>query len=239
MPDRIRLDIVNHAHNYAKCLAYQLSSLVLYPPKTVDVIYYLYHTLDDKPTLNVIDHFRPLMPPNVRFIARAQEISHLRQRAIGRSEIATQTDADWVWFTDTDHLFRNNCLDKLNEILATRFGRPPKDISLCFPQYVQATHHPEGLKLIAAMKEPAVMDIDPSLFWTKKMTKSIGGIQIATREICHRTRYVHWMTKPEEGWNFRSDYRFRRQCPIRHSIELPHVYRIRHGVRGYEDGVVL
>lgn len=230
----MKLEIVNHVHNYSRCLAYQLSSLILYPPKTVDLTYYLYHTTDDAETLAVIDYFRPKMLCN--FITRSQDIDVLRNRAAGRNEVAQSSKADWIWFTDTDHLFRHDCLDKLHEILDVRWGDPPKEIDLCFPQRVQVTHQPIGDALIAEMVQPMIRDVPEDAFWSYRMGVAIGGIQIATREVCNRVGYVPWMKDERAAnWNFCSDKRFRYQVAIRHSINLPNICRIRHGVRGYKE----
>lgn len=229
----MKLDIINHVHNYSRCLAYQLSSLVLYQTK-VDVTYILYHTADDADTLAVIEHFRPKMP--IPFITRTQDLNVLRNRAAGRHEVAMTTEADWVWFTDTDHLFRRNCLDRLSEVITDRWGQPPAQVDLCFPKYVQVTEQPVGDKLIESMTRPMVLDVPDEVFWPYKMRVAIGGIQIATREACRRVGYVPWMRHDRPGnWDFSSDRKFRSQLDIRHSIDLPNICRIRHGTRGYKE----
>jgi hypothetical protein len=230
----MRLDIVNHSHNYSRCLIYQLSSLVLFPPKTTDLRYYLFHTADDTDTLAVIDHFKPLMP--CEFVTIPQDIGVLRNRAAGRNQIAKSTTADWVWFTDTDYLFRKDCLDKLGSIVDQRWGHPPKEIDICFPRRVLVTHQEEGDRLINAVDQVAVFDVPDKSLWPYKMGVAIGGIQIASGSTCRNGGYVPGMAHEKSNtWNFCSDKRFRYQVQIRHSIDLPNVCRIRHLTRGYKE----
>ena len=226
----MKLDIVTHSHNYSRCLAYQLSSLVLFPPKTVDVTFYLYHTPDDQAALNTIEHFKGKMP--CEFVTRSPELGYLYNRAIGRNEVAQATNADWVWFTDADYLFRRDCLDDLNHVVNRRFGENP-EVNMVHPLNVLVSEQDVGDRYIAEMNQPEVKDIVESDFSAMQMLRGIGGIQIAPGKTCREVGYVPWMKKKLTNWNFHSDMRFRRSCVVRHSIDLCHIYRLRHSIRGY------
>jgi len=54
----MKLEIVVHCWRYSRMLAYQLSSLVLFPPKDVEVALRVFGTYADIPTMNMIDYFR-------------------------------------------------------------------------------------------------------------------------------------------------------------------------------------
>src|SRR5690554_3399095 len=63
----LHIEIVSHCWAYAHLLAYQLSSLVRYPPKEVTVTMTVFHALEDEETLSLLELFGAMEVPNVRW----------------------------------------------------------------------------------------------------------------------------------------------------------------------------
>ena len=226
----MKFEIVTHNHNYPRLLAWQLSSLVLHPPVGHQIKYSLWCEPEDAPLRGVINYFQTKLPSNVLLETNTVEAGLLRNRAHGRNLSALKTDADWVWFTDTDYMFLRNCWSDLYQQLLGK-----SDIRFAAPLEIYETDWPTGDQMIAEMVEPAVRDVD--LFNIPKVNKhiAIGGLQIAHGPTVREIGYCGWLSGPREQWDFRSDIRFRRQEEMNPKLEvkLDAVLRIRHSQRGY------
>src|SRR5690554_2629039 len=156
----LSLEIVSHCWRYAHMLVYQLSSLALFPPRDLSVTMTVYYCEEDQVTVDLLNFFATQQVPGVHWNWQALPRQALFRRAIGRNHAALTTSADWVWFTDCDVLFRENCLDELAHALQGR-----RD-ALVFP----AREHCTGLLpadaaiLRPTMTPPGVLDVDPALF---------------------------------------------------------------------------
>ncbi|MFP4540628.1 MAG: glycosyltransferase family A protein, partial [Opitutales bacterium] len=107
---RLHLEIVSHCWQYAHLQRYQLSSLVRFPPRDIEVTMTVYHSRQDEDTVRLLEEFGQRAVPGVSWNWRDLPPPSLFRRAIGRNEAARRTEADWIWFTDCDLLFRENCL---------------------------------------------------------------------------------------------------------------------------------
>ena len=231
----MHLEVVTHCWRYATLLTYQLSSLVMHPPRNLRTTVSVFHATVDERTLSVLDFFQTMRIPNVDWHWRPLPRRRLLQRAIGRNEAALATAADWVWFADADMCFGKECLDRLCDQL-TDGGDSLGP--LVYPATVQISRtHALGDEAIArAAGPPRIIDIDPSEFQTKRYRRAIGGVQIArgtmlrTTGYCPRGRYQ----RPARRWRpCHSDRAFRRQLGTRGiPLSIPEVYRIRHSRRG-------
>ncbi|MFO8005997.1 glycosyltransferase, partial [Thioalkalivibrio sp.] len=117
---RLDIEIVSHCWNYAHLLVYQLSSLVRFPPRDLDVTMTVFYCPEDTETVQLLDFFSAQSVPGVRWNWRALPRERLFRRSIGRNRAALETRADWVWFTDCDLLFREKTLDTLAALLQSR-----------------------------------------------------------------------------------------------------------------------
>src|SRR5690554_1584678 len=54
---RLSLEVVSHCWNYAHLLVYQLSSLVLNPPRELDVTMTVFHAVEDERTVRLLEFF--------------------------------------------------------------------------------------------------------------------------------------------------------------------------------------
>ena len=222
----MKFELVNHSYNYSRLLAYQLSSLILYN-KGHDLTYSMYVEHRDIPTWDCIDYFKPLMPDNVKMQVYSMELGLLKNRAIGRNISAKTTNADWVWFTDTDYCFNDQTWDMLTSEL--------KDSTAEFvwPKRIWETSWDTGDQLMAEMTSPMVGAVHMRHVVEKRMRRGIGGVQIARGDVVRETGYCPSYSGPCDDWNFRSDVHFRRQFSRMKEVDLWHVIRIRHRDKGY------
>jgi hypothetical protein len=97
------VDLIVHCWRYSRALNYLLSSLVLYPPKRVQVDAMVCFSADDAPTCGVLDYFgRAKLPETVKNSRRPLGLPELLNRTIARNIGAKKTTADLVWFLDGD-----------------------------------------------------------------------------------------------------------------------------------------
>ena len=229
----MKFEIVVHNHNYPRLLAWQLSSLVKYAPIGHQIKYSIWIAPDDKPVRDVLAYFQCKLPHNVVVTTNTVEVELLRNRAHGRNVSAKRTEADYVWFADTDYMFLRNCWSELYQQLMARPGT-----RFAAPLNIYETDWPMGDAMIEQMNELAVRDV-PDLKAIPQIHKhiAIGGLQIAHGPTVREIGYCPWMTGPRDRWDFKSDVRFRRQKELdpRIEVNLDAVLRIRHSQRGYGD----
>jgi hypothetical protein len=231
----LRLEIVSHCWNYARLLSYQLSSLVLYPPRDTHVTVTVFYNTDDSRTRRVLECFDRHRPDNVHWHWWHLERGRLFRRAIGRNLAALASRADWVWFADCDHIFRNGCLDELAaQIVEARE-------SLYYPETVRTCAEEHGDSLVelnaAGM---GLWDIDPMYFRPLPYNRAIGGVQIARGELVRQTGYcknVPQFQQPAETYQrSKEDVRFREILGTDGTpLALSNVFRIQHTLKGRND----
>ncbi|KKN88398.1 hypothetical protein LCGC14_0249610 [marine sediment metagenome] len=237
-----RLDIFVHCWQFSKTLTYLLSSLVLHPPKNLRVKVIVACTESDQPTLDVIHYFR--WQHRVWVLPYLMTKSRLFNRTIGRNELAKNTKANLVWFTDADYFFGEGCFDSLGEKIE-HF----KPNNIYFPHHIlQNRTKEQGDDYVRKVSDLGVYDIKTSDFVAKSMQRAIGGIQIVTGNTARKHGYCE--TKPEflrpvrsRKWNTRmfcADVWYRALVVGKlysrgYRITLPNVYRIRQSIPGVVD----
>lgn len=181
--DPIRMEIVAHCWNYARAALYQLSSLVLYPPK-VPIQYTLYYSKEDTATVDLKNFFSLQQIPNVYWCFRAMHNEAICRRAIGRNLAALDTKADWVWFVDVDMVFGPGSIDQL------LYEADQSGAVLCYPGWILKSSHERGDQLIEeATGHPRIISVDPREFLPHKYNRAIGGVQIVEGDICRELGY--------------------------------------------------
>ena len=108
----MQLHIVSHCYavelqQYATALKYQLSSLVIYPPKIRTVIE-VCCVDEDRKTTDVLDWF--ICNTNLHIIFTRLSLPDIYRRGIGRNLAALSSHAELVWFTEVDHIFGEYCI---------------------------------------------------------------------------------------------------------------------------------
>ena len=234
---RLSLEVVSHCWNYSHLLTYQLSSLVLYPPRDIDVTMTVFYCPEDVRTVRLLEYYSERQVHGVRWNWRPLPRQQLFRRAIGRNLAALETRADWVWFTDCDLMFRDKCLDTLASLLQGR-----RD-ALVFPAEERCTdllaEDDPMLSTVAA--EPRVLDIDASDFVTYRRDRATGPLQIAHGDVCRAVGYcrgIRVYQTPEETFaKCQEDRAFRWLLRSQgEPLPIPGVYRIRHVRKGRYTG---
>ena len=215
---RLSLEVVSHCWNYSHFLVYQLSSLVRYPPRDIDVTMTVFYAPEDQKTARLLEFFSTQSVPGVRWNWRPLPKQKLFRRGIGRNLAALETKADWVWFTDCDLMFRDGCLDTLATLLEE-----------------------DNPMLKAAAGEEQVLDIDTSEFVTFHPSRATGPLQIAHGDVCRAVGYCRnirlYQTPVESFAKCHEDRAFRwllRSQGV--PLPIPGVYRIRHIKKGRYSG---
>ena len=77
----------------------------------------VFHAAGDESVTQVLDFFQDIEVPGVTWNWQVLPKEQLFRRSIGRNKAAKNTKADWIWFTDCDIIFHENCLDTLADEL--------------------------------------------------------------------------------------------------------------------------
>jgi hypothetical protein len=228
------VEIVSHCWRYQHLLAYQLSSLVLYPPRDVSITMTVCHTPEDAGTLRLLDFVAGHFVPNVRWNWMPLTPPELFRRSIGRNRAALSTTAEWIWFADCDLVFHQGALDELGRTLTGRTER------LVFPRshLVTPLLDPDDPILAAGRGDPRILDIDPTwAFSVDERERAVGALQIARGDIARTLGYcgtIDVFQEPLPRWRRTHDDRvFRWLIGTQGTpIEVPALYRIRHRTKG-------
>lgn len=233
----LKLEVVSHCWNYSHFLVYQLSSLVLFPPQKLDVTMTVFYSPEDIRTAELLSFFENQNVPGVTWNWQPVSRQELFRRGIGRNRAALATQADWVWFTDCDLMFREHCLNTLAEVLQGRSD------ALLFPEQERTTDllADDNPMLRAGSSGLQVLDIDTTSFSTRKITKATGPLQIAHGDVCRAVGYcrnIGLYQKPVESFaKCHEDRAFRWLLRSQgEPITVPGVYRIRHVAKGRYSG---
>lgn len=235
---KLTLETVSHCWKYSHFLVYQLSSLVRFPPREINVIMTVFYCIEDTRTQQLLDYFGGLDIPGVTWNWRPLPRQQLFRRGIGRNMAALETTADWVWFTDCDLMWRENCLDTLNELLQGRTD------ALVFPGEERCTDllAENNPMLSAGASEPQVLDIDATEFTSRAISRATGPLQIAHGDVCRAVGYcrnIGLYQTPSDTWcKAHEDRAFRWLLRTQGKpLPIPGVYRIRHISKGrYTQG---
>tara|TARA_R110002072_G_scaffold136124_3_gene278304 strand:- start:9557 stop:10465 length:909 start_codon:yes stop_codon:yes gene_type:complete len=237
---RLHIEIVSHCWNYAHMQAYQLSSLVLFAPRDVDITMTVFYGAEDLQTVALLDFFAEQKVPGVTWNWQQLPRQALFRRAIGRNLAARQTRADWVWFTDCDLLFRDNCLDALAAALQGRQN------SLVFPasEYCTGLLPPDAALLAPPLSPPEVVDVDVALFSRFDKDRATGPLQITHGDIARAVGYCEslpYYQRPSATWcKAYEDRAFRWLLRTQgEPVDVPGVFRIRHVAKGRYTGSAL
>ncbi|MBZ2188706.1 glycosyltransferase family 2 protein [Alcanivorax sp. JB21] len=234
---RLHLEVVSHCWRYSHFLIYQLSSLVLFPPQDMDVTMTVFYCPEDTETESLLRFFAEQQVQGVHWNWQPLPRQQLFRRSIGRNRAALATTADWVWFTDCDLMFRENCLDTLSRRLQGRQD------ALFYPDEERCSDllEAENPMLGSGRHIPAVLDIDDAIFTSQFPTRATGPLQIAHGDVCRAVGYcrnIGIYQKPVERFaKCHEDRAFRWLLGTRGTpLAVPGVYRIRHIQKGRYSG---
>ncbi len=228
------IEIVSHCWQYAHLLAYQLSSLVNFPPAKARLRMTVFHALEDTRTRAMLDYFSGLAVPGVAWNWQPLTPPELFRRAIGRNRVARSTKADWIWFTDCDIVFHRDCIDSLAIKLQAR-----QDL-LTYPKFERITPMlTEDDQVLAAERDrPRIVDIDTSQFTlAANPSKAKGAYHIVHGDAARQCGYCEQIPvyqRPAPRWaKTYEDSAFRWLLGTDGvGLEVPGVHRIRHIQKG-------
>jgi len=228
------IEIVVHTYaieypHFAKLLAYQLSSLALYPPMFCKVKVTVCWTSADVRVYEVMRWF--MLNTEVHVVGKSLQLNDIGRRSIGRNKCALETKADIVWFADADYFFGEGCLDTLAGIDWS------VDTSIVYPRHVRISKNFEiGDKQILQMDPIEVRNIDKSGFGRMTYHRAIGGIQIVKGDFARKHGYLNNRKKFQKPTDKPfadtiEDTPFRQHAEKygkMEGIRLPNLFRIRH-----------
>ncbi len=228
------IEIVSHCWQYAHLLAYQLSSLVNFPPKRARIRMTVFHAPEDARTRAILEFFGRMQTPGVTWNWQALAPPELFRRAIGRNRAARATTANWVWFTDCDILFHRDCLDTLSDRLQGR-----RDL-LTYPKHERITAMlAETDPVLAAERDqPRIVDIDPDQFTlAANPPKAKGAYHIVHGDAARQCGYCEQLPvfqRPASRWaKTYEDSAYRWLLGTDGvGLDVPGVHRIRHVHKG-------
>jgi hypothetical protein len=227
---RLHVEVVSHCWRYSHLLAHQLSSLVHFPPRQVELTMTVFYAEEDEATARLLARFAAIEVPGVRWRWWALPKEQLFRRAIGRNLAALASRADWVWFTDCDLMFRAGCLDTLGALLQGR-----RD-ALVYPRVERTT------ELLAdddprLRPQQGLVDIDDRQFVAREPGRATGPLQITHGDVARALGYcapIAYYQQPAERWCKAHEDRAHRWLLQTQGtpVEVPGVYRIRHVFKG-------
>ena len=229
---RVHIEIVSHCWNYSHMLIYQLSALVLHPPRRVEVTLTVFHAPEDKATAALLAAFAPRRVAGVNWNFQQLSRERLFRRSIGRNQAALASRADWIWFTDCDLVCHAGCLDALGTALQGR-----RDV-LVYPRQERVTALLAADDTLLGTGEDGLpREIPTTRFEERRIDRATGPLQITHGDVaramgycaalpvyqepmpqfakCHEDRAFRWLLRSEGV-----------------PIDVPGVYRIRHQEKG-------
>ena len=232
----LQLEIVSHCWNYAHFLTYQLSSLVNFPPTRLTVKMTVFYAQEDIRTVAVLKYFGAIEVPGVTWNWQALPRERLFRRSIGRNKAALESTADWIWFTDCDLLFREDCLDVLSEQLQGRQD------ALVYPRQERVTSMlADSDPMLDIDEEPRVIDIEADRFTVSERGRATGPLQIVHGDVARAAGYCdtlkHYQKPSPTFAKCYEDRAFRwllRSDGV--ALDVPGVYRVRHIHKGRYTG---
>lgn len=230
----LNIEIVSHCWNYAHFLVYQLSSLALFPPVKAVVTMTVFYARDDDDTKDLLKFFDDITVPGVCWNWQVLPKEQLFRRAIGRNHAALTSTADWVWFTDCDVLFRQECIDTLATILQ---GRRDVLVHPIIERVTPLLAESDEMIRHGGISNRGLLDIDDRQFIVHELTRATGPMQITHGDVARACGYcdsLKFYQRPAGHWcKAHEDRAFRWLLRTQGSgLDIPGVYRIRHQYKG-------
>ena len=183
-PEFPAIEIVSHCWQYSTMLAYQLSSLVNYPPSKLSVLVTVFYSETDKATVELLEFIGTHRVDNLTWNWQPLPEAQLFRRSIGRNRAALATRADWVWMTDCDIVFHKGCLDSLAQELRG------KTDALVFPAEVQITDLlPDCSPMLRKDTGLELKEIDTQQFRPHRRDRAKGPFQIVHGDVARTIGY--------------------------------------------------
>lgn len=145
----------------------------------------VFYSEEDTATTNLLAFFSKKQPNNIVWNFQPIDTPLLFRRSIGRNMAARESSADWVWFTDCDMTFQENCLDSLANALQNR------DDALVHPKIESKTeiYTNDDLVINNSLAEPQLMLVESDRFIPHEITRATGPLQITHGDVARSNGY--------------------------------------------------
>ncbi len=227
------IEIVSHCWRYPHFLYHQLNSILHNPPQHVHLIVTIFYCDEDKETTELLQRVQAQVRENVTWHFLPLAKTSLFRRSIGRNLASLKTQADWIWFTDCDVVFDQNCFDDLAKAL------PAVQSHLVYPAYEfrsipLAADHPW---LHPNLHDLDNWSLDSSQFLRTELNRATGPMQITRGDIARELGYcrsIRLFQKPSDHWRKANEDRIFRQQFQGHTeaVKVGGVLRIQHQEKG-------
>lgn len=232
---KLSLEIVCHCWQYGHFLSYQLSSLVNHRTDKLDITMTVCHAAEDESVTRVMKFFEDIDVPGVTWNRQVLPKEQLFRRSIGRNLAAKSTTADWIWFTDCDIIFHEDCLDTLADELQGR------DDVLVFPRTGLGTSllSESDEILNKGREDPVLREIPIEDFapYGGAHSRAKGAFQITHGDIARACGYcesIDLYQQPSDRWRKTyEDRAFRWLIGSQGTaLDVPGTCQIRHAAKG-------
>lgn len=225
------IEIVSHCWNYHHLLAYQLQSVALQKLDNLKVVFTVFYSEEDQETKMLLDKYSNIDVEGVQWNWLALDKTKLFRRSIGRNIAAESTQADWIWFTDCDVIFGENCLNNLQSCLSG------VNEALVFPNVEYRSKPLEANDTIFNEPTPSLKDIDLSSFNATQINRATGPLQIVHGDAARKFGYCkqfNFYQKPALSWCKATEDRVFRWILNHegHPLPISPVLRIQHVEKG-------
>lgn len=226
------IEIVSHCWGYSNMLTYQLSSYVNYPPTKCAVTVTVFYAIEDAKSQAVLDFFNKIKVDNVTWNFQALSKGKLFRRGIGRNMAARTSKANWLWFTDCDIIFHENCLDSLAEQLQG------KQEILYYPKQERTTEMlTQDDPMLRQDSEPQIVNIKTEGFSLHSRDKAKGAFQIVHGDVARAIGYCEklkmFQTEDDRWRKTYEDTAFKWLISSEGiPLDIDGVYQIRHVQKG-------
>lgn len=241
------ITIAVHCWRYSRLLAYQLGSLIRWPPKC-RVLIQVYCFPGDVETVAVIRWHQDLMSrvPNVQIYEYGLGERRLKNRSIGRNLAAQKCESRLLYFSDCDYVFGPGYLDAVSEKVTDEMVVAYPRIQYKCDRDAKPTECVVGDAYVARSEPGKLMKIDVKDFMPDRPHKAIGGIQIVPQWVAKKYGYLpdsrrhqgekaHWVkTTSDVSWR-KHVCRSEDVSQTGIGLDLPPVYRIRHSECGRDN----
>ena len=195
------VQIVSSCWRYWRCLNYHLSAVALDPPRSSTVVVSVAYSVEDEPTIRVLDHFSGMSIDRVVWDFRPMDRTHLMRRAIARNLFAKSAIGDWLVFTDVDYIYSGTVVDSLALDLS-RLDCGSGKVLAYTPNLCQSVDHAAGDAVLSRVAKPGPLVLGGH-FDRNAITRPIGGSQIVSKATATEFGYVPDLVKfqtPCDTW---------------------------------------
>lgn len=225
------IEIVSHCWQYHRFLEYQLQSLLAQKIAGFKIIYTVFYNDSDQGTAKLLEHYGKQSSTSIEWNWQQLPKEKLFRRSIGRNMAAEATNADWIWFTDCDVIFGENCFLNLHDALQG------VNAPLVFPATEYRSKPLPASHPILSDPNMSVADFNLQDFIATPIDRATGPLQIVHGDAARALGYCKQFKlyqKPAESWCKATEDRVFRWvlCHEGQALNIEPIMRIQHIEKG-------